>query len=93
MGADHLDNASQRGTLPPITMKKVKFNVCISPELAQEVRAVAFLYRLTLGDFFEAAALRELERLRTSEPQLSENKLRAGRPIRPHVPEKKPGKK
>ena len=64
-------------------MKKVKFNVYISPELAQEVRETAFLHRLTLGDFFEAAAKLELERLRTVEPQTQDPKLRTGRPLRP----------
>lgn len=64
-------------------MKKVKFNVYISPELAQEVRETAFEHRLTLGDFFEAAARLELERLRRVEPVRGEAKLRTGRPLRP----------
>lgn len=64
-------------------MKKVKFNVYISPELAQEVREMAFLHRLTLGDFFEAAARLELQRLRTEETQQRATKLRSGRPLRP----------
>lgn len=64
-------------------MKKVKFNVYISPELAQEVREIAFLHRLTLGDFFEAAARLELDRLRAVAPSDQEVKLRTGRPLRP----------
>jgi len=64
-------------------MKKVKFNVYISPELAQEVRETAFLHRLTLGEFFEAAARLELKRLRTEETHPREAKLRTGRPLRP----------
>lgn len=68
-------------------MKKVKFNVYISPELAQEVRETAFEHRLTLGDFFEAAARLELERLRAVEPQRGATKLRTGRPLRPSARE------
>lgn len=68
-------------------MKKVKFNVYISPELAQEVRETAFLYRLTLGEFFEAAAKLEIERLETVEAKPRESKLRTGRPLRPHSPQ------
>ena len=64
-------------------MKKVKFNVYISPELAQEVREMAFEHRLTLGEFFEAAARLELARLRAIEPEAHSIKLRTGRPLRP----------
>ena len=66
-------------------MKKVKFNVYISPELAQEVREMAFEHRLTLGEFFEAAARLELQRLRVEEAKPKEPKLRTGRPLRPVV--------
>lgn len=66
-------------------MKKVKFNVYISPELAQEVREIAFEHRLTLGEFFEAAARLELQRLRAEEAKPKEPKLRTGRPLRPVV--------
>lgn len=66
-----------------LAMKKVKFNVYISPELAAEVRAIAFEHRLTLGEFFEAAAKLELDRLRTEEAKPREPKLRTGRPLRP----------
>lgn len=68
-----------------LAMKKVKFNVYISPELAEEVRAIAFEHRLTLGEFFEAAARLELDRLRTEEVKPREPKLRTGRPLRPIV--------
>lgn len=67
-------------------MKKVKFNVYISPELAQEVREMAFEHRLTLGEFFEAAARLELQRLRAEEAKPKEPKLRTGRPLRPALP-------
>lgn len=66
-----------------LAMKKVKFNVYISPELAEEVRAIAFEHRLTLGEFFEAAARLELERLKIEEVKPREPKLRTGRPLRP----------
>lgn len=66
-------------------MKKVKFNVYISPELAQEVREMAFEHRLTLGEFFEAAARLELQRLRAEEAKPKEPKLRTGRPLRPQT--------
>lgn len=68
-------------------MKKVKFNVYISPELAQEVREIAFKHRLTLGEFFEAAAKLELARLRAVEPETGSVKLRTGRPLRPTLNE------
>jgi hypothetical protein len=71
------------GHFRQLAMKKVKFNVYISPELAAEVRAIAFEHRLTLGEFFEAAAKLELDRLRTAEAKPREPKLRTGRPLRP----------
>ncbi len=63
-----------------LAMKKVKFNVYISSELATEVRAIARAPAI-LDEFFEAAAKFELARLRT-EAKPREPKLRTGRPLR-----------
>lgn len=64
--------------------KKSPLGFRVSPDVAKAIRAAAYRHRLTLDQFFESAALREIERLDKEPPaeKAPPDRLPRGRPIK-----------